>query len=236
MIIFPAMDILNNQVVRLKKGDYAQAKVYHVDALAQAQAFEKQGATWLHVVDLDGAKSGTFALLPFIQSIQKSTNLRIQCGGGIRNKATIEQLLQSGIDRIVIGSFALTHLDIIESLCQTYADRIVIAVDSHDGKVAHQGWTQTSTLSIKEFITQLSTIGVKHIMVTDISKDGMLTGFDQSLYSSLCQQFPSISFIASGGVSSLDDIRQLKQTSVSGVIIGVALYEQRFSLSEVFSC
>jgi phosphoribosylformimino-5-aminoimidazole carboxamide ribotide isomerase len=236
MIIFPAMDILSNQVVRLKKGDYAQVKVYHVDAVAQAQAFEKQGATWLHVVDLDGARLGTFTLLPLIQSIQASTQLRIQCGGGIRSRETIERLLQSGIDRIVIGSFALTHLDIIESLCQRYAERIVIAVDSHDGKVAYQGWTQTSTLTITNFINQLSLIGVKHIMVTDIRHDGMLTGVDQTLYTSLCQQFPSIHFIASGGVASLDDIRQLKHTSVSGVIIGVALYEQRFSLSEVLSC
>jgi phosphoribosylformimino-5-aminoimidazole carboxamide ribotide isomerase len=136
----------------------------------------------------------------------------------------------------VIGSFALTHLDIIKSFCQTYAERIDIAVDSHDGKVAYQGWTKTSTFSITEFINQLSTIGVKHIMVTDIRHDGMLTGVDQTLYTSLCQQFPSIHFIASGGVASLDDIRQLKQTLVSGVIIGVALYDQRFSLSEVLSC
>jgi phosphoribosylformimino-5-aminoimidazole carboxamide ribotide isomerase len=171
-----------------------------------------------------------------IQSIQASTQLRIQCGGGIRSIETIEHLLQSGIDRIVIGSFALTHLDIIESLCQRYAERIVIAVDSHDGKVAYQGWTQTSSLTITNFINQLSLIGVKHIMVTDIRKDGMLTGVDQTLYTSLSQQFPSIQFIASGGVASLDDIRQLKLTSVSGVIIGVALYEQRFSLSEVLSC
>jgi phosphoribosylformimino-5-aminoimidazole carboxamide ribotide isomerase len=236
MIIFPAIDVLNNQVVRLKKGDYTNVTVYNDSVIDQIHQFETQGATWIHLVDLQGARSGQFSLLPLIQTIKHTTKLNIQCGGGIRSLAMISSLLDAGVDRLVIGSYALQHLAHIKTLCQQHANQIVIAVDSHQGYVAYDGWTKTSAIRVIELLPQLESIGVRHILLTDISKDGMLSGVDASFYQALCTQFPSLHFIASGGIASIDDVKQLAKTDVKGAIVGVALYEKKITLHEALSC
>ncbi len=236
MIIYPAMDLIDGNVVRLKQGDFNQKIIYEHDPVKQAKAFKDAGATHLHIIDLDGAKIGSPKNINLILTIKKQTGLFIQVGGGLRDEKKIISLLESGIDRVILGSFALMFPKETKRLNDTYPNRILIAVDTKDGVVTYNGWQQKSLYTLASYLEDLQKDGFKDVMVTDISKDGMLQGIDISLYDTLSIKYPKLNIIASGGVTSLDEIKAFKKTPVSGVIIGVALYQDIFSLEEALSC
>ena len=236
MIIYPAMDLIDGNVVRLKQGDFNQKIIYENDPIKQAKAFKDAGATHLHIIDLDGAKIGSPKNLKVILNIKKETGLFIQVGGGLRDEKKIISLLESGIDRVILGSFALMFPKETKRLNETYPNRILIAVDTKDGVVTYNGWQQKSLYTLASYLEDLQKDGFKDVMVTDISKDGMLQGIDITLYNTLSITYPKLNIIASGGVTSLDEIKAFKKTPVSGVIIGVALYQDIFTLEEALSC
>ena len=236
MIIYPAMDLIDGNVVRLKQGDFNQKIIYENDPIKQAKAFKDAGATHLHIIDLDGAKIGSPKNINLILTIKKQTGLFIQVGGGLRDEKKIISLLESGIDRVILGSFALMFPKETKRLNETYPNRILIAVDTKDGVVTYNGWQQKSLYTLASYLEDLQKDGFKDVMVTDISKDGMLQGIDITLYNTLSITYPKLNIIASGGVTSLDEIKAFKKTPVSGVIIGVALYQDIFTLEEALSC
>ena len=236
MIIYPAMDLIDGNVVRLKQGDFNQKIIYEQDPVKQAKAFKDAGATHLHIIDLDGAKIGSPKNINIILTIKKQTGLFIQVGGGLRDEKKIISLLESGIDRVILGSFALMFPKETKRLNDTYPNRILIAVDIKDCVVTYNGWQQKSLYTLASYLSDLQKDGFKDVMVTDISKDGMLQGIDITLYDTLSIKYPKLNIIASGGVTSLDEIKAFKKTPVSGVIIGVALYQDIFSLEEALSC
>lgn len=236
MIIYPAMDLIDGNVVRLKQGDFNQKIIYEHDPIKQAKAFKDAGATHLHIIDLDGAKIGSPKNINLILMIKKQTGLFIQVGGGLRDEKNIISLLESGIDRVILGSFALMFPKETKRLNDTYPNRILIAVDTKDGVVTYNGWQQKSLYTLASYLEDLQKDGFKDVMVTDISKDGMLQGIDITLYDTLSIKYPKLNIIASGGVTSLNEIKAFKKTPVSGVIIGVALYQDIFSLEEALSC
>jgi phosphoribosylformimino-5-aminoimidazole carboxamide ribotide isomerase len=236
MIIYPAMDLIDGNVVRLKQGDFKEKVIYEHDPIKQAKVFKDAGATHLHIIDLDGAKIGSPKNLKVILNIKKETGLFIQVGGGLRDEKKIISLLESGIDRVILGSFALMFPKETKRLNDTYPNRILIAVDTKDGVVTYNGWQQKSLYTLEAYLSDLQKDGFKDVMVTDISKDGMLEGIDISLYETLSIKYPNLNIIASGGVTSLDEIKAFKKTRVSGVIIGVALYQDIFTLEEALSC
>lgn len=230
------MDLIDGNVVRLKQGDFNQKVIYENDPVKQAKAFQASGATHLHIIDLDGAKLGSPKNINIILSIKKETSLFIQVGGGLRDEKKIISLLEAGIDRIILGSFALMFPKETKRLNKTYPNRILIAVDTKDGVVTYNGWQQKSLYTLDAYLSDLQNDGFKDVMVTDISKDGMLEGIDIMLYKTLSVKYPQLNIIASGGVTSLSEIRAFKKTDVSGVIIGVALYQDIFTLEEALSC
>ena len=236
MIIYPAMDLIDGNVVRLKQGDFNQKIIYENDPVKQAKSFKDAGATHLHIIDLDGAKIGSPKNINLILTIKKQTGLFIQVGGGLRDEKKIISLLESGIDRVILGSFALMFPKETKRLNDTYPNRILIAVDTKDGVVTYNGWQQKSLYTLASYLEDLQKDGFKDVMVTDISKDGMLQGIDITLYNTLSITYPKLNIIASGGVTSLDEIKAFKKTPVSGVIIGVALYQDIFTLEEALSC
>jgi phosphoribosylformimino-5-aminoimidazole carboxamide ribotide isomerase len=236
MIIYPAMDLMDGNVVRLKQGDFKEKVIYEKDPVKQAKVFQASGATHLHIIDLDGAKLGSPKNLKVILNIKKETGLFIQVGGGLRDEKKIISLLEAGIDRVILGSFALMFPKETKRLNDTYPNRILIAVDTKDGVVTYNGWQQKSLYTLASYLEDLQKDGFKDVMVTDISKDGMLQGIDITLYDTLSITYPKLNIIASGGVTSLDEIKAFKNTPVSGVIIGVALYQDIFTLEEALSC
>lgn len=236
MIIYPAMDLIDGNVVRLKQGDFNQKVMYENDPLKQAKAFQVSGATHLHIIDLDGAQSGSPKNLNLILKIKKETGLFIQVGGGLRNEKKIIALLEAGIDRVILGSFALMFPKETKRLNEAYPNRLLIAVDTKDGMVTYHGWQQKSLYTLDAYLEELQQEGFKDVMVTDVSKDGMLEGIDITLYETLSFNYPHLNIIASGGVTSLDEVKTFKQTRVSGVIIGVALYQGIFTLEEAITC
>jgi phosphoribosylformimino-5-aminoimidazole carboxamide ribotide isomerase len=236
MIIYPAMDLIDGKVVRLKQGDFNQKVIYENDPVKQAKAFQASGATHLHIIDLDGAQIGSPKNIHIIVNIKKETDLFIQVGGGLRDEKKIIALLEAGIDRVILGSYALMFPKETKRLNDIYPSRILIAVDTKDGVVTYHGWQQKSLFTLDNYLVELQKDGFKDVMVTDIAKDGMLKGIDVGLYETLSSKFPQLNIIASGGVTSLEEIKAFKKTRVSGVIIGVALYQDIFSLKEAISC
>lgn len=236
MRIFPAIDIYNNQAVRLKKGAFESAKVYNDSPLNQAKIFESEGASWIHIVDLNGAKDGLIQVLPMIKSIKEQTQLRIQFGGGIRDLQTIQRLLDAGIDRIVLGSFAIKEPNLLQVLLTTYQDRIVVAVDVRNNYVTYSGWQDQSDIHILDYLSNLERLGTKYVMITDIAKDGMLEGIDTDFYANIVKRYQTLNIIASGGITTLNDVKQLHQSKLYGAILGVSLYEQKINLSEAIQC
>jgi phosphoribosylformimino-5-aminoimidazole carboxamide ribotide isomerase len=236
MIIYPAMDLIDGKVVRLKQGDFNQKVIYENDPVKQAKAFQASGATHLHIIDLDGAQVGSPKNINIILNIKKETGLFIQVGGGLRDEKKIIALLEAGIDRVILGSYALMFPKETKRLNDTYPNRILIAVDTKDGVVTYHGWQQKSLYTLEAYLEELQQDGFKNVMVTDISKDGMLKGIDVTLYETLSLNYPQLNIIASGGVTSLDEVKAFKKTRVSGVIIGVALYQNIFTLEEAIAC
>lgn len=231
MNIFPAIDLYDGCVVRLVKGDYQQMQVYSNDPVSVAKQFEAAGAEYLHVVDLAGAKDGSTPNLETIRAITASTSLKVEVGGGIRSEEVIRTYLNAGVFRVILGTVAVTDPDFTKEIVAKYGEQVAVGVDIRDGFVAIKGWTETSALSCREFCKTLSEIGVRIIICTDISKDGCLGGTNLPLYRELSEEF-SMNIVASGGVSTLDDVRALKEMDLYGAILGKALYTGNINLKD----
>lgn len=231
MNIFPAIDLYNGQAVRLYKGDYAQMTVYNPDPLEVAHDFINQGAKYLHLVDLEGAKTG---LTPNIDTVKRIVNegvLFTEIGGGIRSMETIEKYLSIGVDRVILGTAAVTDEAFLLCAIETYGDKIAVGVDIKDGFAAIKGWTEKSKYSCFDFCKKMQDIGVNNLICTDISKDGAMQGTNQALYKELSERY-SMQITASGGVSSMEDIKELSKLSLYGAIIGKAYYTGTINLKE----
>ena len=231
MKIFPAIDIFGGQAVRLYKGDYDQMTVYESEPLNTVRKFEAAGAGHLHLVDLEGAKTGQTTNLPTIEKLAAQTDLFIEVGGGIRNMETIRRYLNAGASRVILGTAAVTDLDFTARAVAEYGEKIAVGADLKDGRVAIKGWLETSQDTWEVFFQRMEILGVKTIICTDISKDGAMQGTNRDLYALLAQRF-SMDIIASGGVSSLEDIRALKAAGVAGAIIGKAYYTGAIDLAQ----
>ena len=230
MILLPAIDLYDGKGVRLYKGRYEEMTVYTEEPVSTAKEIEASGASWLHVVDLEGARDGTPVNLPVVQAIAEATSLSIEMGGGIRRLETIETILKAGVRRVILGTKALEDEAFLKEALHRYGGAIAVGVDARDGKVATHGWTTTSDVEAEAFIQHLSELGVETVIATDISKDGAMNGTNRQLYERLVQ-IP-IQIIASGGVSSLDDIAALRKTGVYGAILGKAMYTGAVDLKE----
>jgi phosphoribosylformimino-5-aminoimidazole carboxamide ribotide isomerase len=234
MIIFPAIDIKNGQVVRLIQGKFDQVTEYSKDPVAIAQHWEKIGAEWLHVVDLDGAQTGVIQNLETILKIVKTVNIPVQMGGGVRQLKNAENLLQGGVKRIVLGTKAIEDRAFFTTLLKKWNDRIAVSLDCNKGMVAQRGWTTTSNIKATDLVKELEQLGLKTLIYTDIARDGMLTGPNLPELKELLT-VTTIPVIASGGVSNLDDIKKLKQLEkdgLMGAITGKAIYEGKLDLKE----
>ena len=222
MIIFPAIDIIGGKAVRLYRGDYDKKTVYG-EPLDVAKDFFLLGAKNIHIVDLDGAKTGDTPNFDLICKIKEKTGLFTEVGGGIRDEKTIEKYLSAGIDRVILGTVAVKNPDFVKSAVAKHKDKIAVGIDVKDCFVAVKGWTEKSDKRLFGFCAEMVDIGVKTVICTDISKDGALSGTNSEMYKSLSQKFP-INFIASGGVSTLSDVKTLKDLGIYGAIIGKAYY------------
>ena len=234
MNIFPAIDIIGGKAVRLERGDYAKMTVYSDSPVDVAKSFEAAGAKFLHVVDLEGAKDGTTPNLDVIVKIISETSLKVEVGGGIRSREVLKAYIDAGVFRVVLGTAAVSDPEFLESALREYGDKIAVGVDLSDGMVAIKGWREVSSISCMDFFERLEGLGVKTVICTDISKDGLLGGTNVELYRTLSEKF-SIDIIASGGVSTLDDIRRLREMNLYGAILGKAIYAKRIDLSEALT-
>lgn len=231
MHIFPAIDLLGGKAVRLYKGDYNCVTVYNDDPAQVARDFVQAGAQFLHLVDLDGAKSGSPVNLDTIRRIVSSTDLFVEVGGGIRSLETVETYLSIGVDRVILGTAAVKNEDFLRAALAKYGEKIAVGVDLQDGYVAIHGWTERSTLTADAFFARMQDLGVKTIICTDISRDGAMQGTNRELYRQLGNTY-KIDLIASGGVSSIEDVEALRQMELYGAIIGKAYYVGAVDLKE----
>lgn len=231
MIILPAIDIINKRPVRLYQGDYNQVEEVDGSVLELAKRFEALGATYLHLVDLDGAKSGLKENQDIIKEVANSISIPIEVGGGIRDMESIAYYLDNGIDRVILGTSAIENLQLLETALKQYGDRIAVGIDCKDGFVYGRGWLEASDLYYVDFAKQLKGLGVKTIIVTDISKDGTLAGVNVEMLKQL-QDEVDIQIIASGGVKDINDIYKLKELGVYGAITGKAMYHKTLDLKE----
>lgn len=235
MIIFPAIDLKSGQVVRLAEGDMARATVYADDPAAQAERFASDGADWLHVVDLDAAFAGESVNGEAVRNIGISFSGKIQLGGGIRSRASIERWFRLGIDRAVIGTAALTDPGLVKDAARDFPGRIVVAVDARDGMVATQGWADVSNVPVIDLARRFEDAGVAALLFTDVGRDGLLKGVNVEATAALAGE-QSLPVIASGGVAGIEDIRALKaHAGIEGVIAGRALYDGRLDLAEAIA-
>lgn len=231
MEIFPAIDIIGGEAVRLVKGDYDQKTVYNKRPEETAKAFADAGANYIHVVDLDGAKSGDTPNIETIKKIVNVSGLKVEVGGGIRSEEVIKKYLDAGVFRVILGTVAVENPAFVKDMVDKYGDHIAVGVDIKDGKVAIKGWTEVSTETCVDFCKKMERIGVKTIICTDISKDGLLSGTNMELYQNLSGEL-SLQIVASGGVTTLDDVKQLKEMNLYGTIMGKALYTGNIDLKE----
>lgn len=231
MKIFPAIDLYDHKAVRLFKGDYAQMTVYSENPVAVARDFEKQGAEYIHVVDLAGAKIGKPVHLDVVASIAKETNLFIEIGGGIRDMASLNAYLSAGASRVILGTAAVEDEPFLKAAIEKYGDKIAVGADVRDNKIAIKGWIEKSEYSLDEFLQKMIALGVKTVICTDVSKDGAMKGTNRELYANMVKNY-EIEVIASGGVSTIDDILELKNTGVHGAIVGKAYYIGAIDLKE----
>lgn len=231
MKIFPAIDLYDNKAVRLFKGDYAQMTVYNDDPVAVAKDFQKAGAKQVHLVDLAGAKVGAPVHLNIVQKIVSETGLFAEIGGGIRDMDTIKKYLEAGAGRVILGTAAVTDEAFLKEALACYGEKIAVGADVADGKIAIKGWIEKTELSLDTFLEKMQNLGVKTVICTDISKDGAMKGTNRALYRALSEKY-ELNVIASGGVSSIEDIRALKAANVYGAIIGKAYYIGAIDLKE----
>ena len=229
MELFPAIDLIGGCAVRLVKGDYAQKTVYSDNPAEVAKSFAAAGAKYLHVVDLEGAKDGGTPNLETIRNIVEQGGLLVEVGGGIRSEEVIKKYLDVGVFRVILGTAAVQNPAFLEEMVQRYGEKIAVGVDIKDGMVAIKGWTEVSAESCFDFCEKLQKIGVKTIICTDISKDGLLSGTNLELYKELSEKF-SVDIVASGGVTTLDDVKKLADMGMYGAILGKALYTGNIDL------
>lgn len=231
MNIFPAIDLFDGKAVRLLKGDYQKMTVYSENPLEFAKDFENSGAEFLHIVDLEGAKTGNTPNIGTIEKIVKNTSLFTEVGGGIRTLETVEKYINIGVKRVILGTAAVNDEKFLISAVKKYGEKIAVGIDIKDGFVAIKGWTDLSKFTPFEFCEKMQNIGVKTVICTDVSKDGAMQGTNVGLYKEMSEKF-NINIIASGGVSSIDDIKRLKNLEIYGAIIGKAYYTKAISLAE----
>lgn len=231
MNIFPAIDLYEGKAVRLLKGDYNQMTVYSDNPAEFSKDFEKQGAKFLHIVDLEGAKSGTTPNLDTIKKIIEESNLFVEVGGGIRSMEVVGKYISIGVDRVILGTAAVCDEEFLKAALASFGDKIAVGVDIKDGYVAIKGWTEKSEYSCFDFCKKMQNLGVKTIICTDISKDGAMQGTNHELYRELSEKF-DIDITASGGVSSIEDVEQLTKLGIYGAIIGKAYYTGAISIKE----
>lgn len=231
MLLFPAIDLYDHKVVRLLKGDYQKMTVYSEDPVATARGIEADGGRWLHLVDLEGAKDGTTPNFDVVAAICQETKLQVEIGGGIRSLEMIERYLNAGVARVILGTKAVTDEDFLRDAVGRWGDRIAVGVDAKDGRVAVKGWIEVLDVDMFGFLWKLRSIGVKTAIVTDISKDGAMKGTNLPLYERL-SRLDGIDITASGGVSTLEDIRALRDMGLYGAILGKAMYNGTIKLKE----
>ena len=232
MYLFPAIDLYEGKAVRLYKGDYNQLTVYNEDPTAVAKDFAAAGAKYIHIVDLEGAKSGQTPNLDTVVRIKQQSGLFCEIGGGVRNMAVVKAYMDAGMDRVILGTAAVENPDFVREAVAAYGEKIAVGVDLKDGYVAVKGWTEKSTLDATTFCRQMQDMGVMTIIVTDISKDGAMQGTNHDLYRQLQADFPALQIVASGGVSSMDDVTRLADTGLYGAIIGKAYYVGAIDLKQ----
>ena len=231
MKIFPAIDLYEKKAVRLFKGDYAQMTVFNDNPVAVALDFKAKGAKYLHVVDLEGAKTGAPEQFDAVAKLAKESGLFLEIGGGVRNMETIERYFEAGASRVILGTAAVTDESFLKAALEKYGEKIAVGADVSDGKIAIRGWLEKSELGIFEFLTKMEALGVKTVICTDVSKDGAMKGANHALYKEIKAKF-NLELIASGGVSSMEDIKALSEAGVDGAIIGKAYYIGALDLEE----
>ena len=231
MIIYPAIDLFEGRAVRLFKGDYAQMTVYSENPVAVALDFKAQGAAHIHLVDLEGAKTGTTPNLETVCAIKQSAGLFCEIGGGIRSMEVVKRYLEAGIDRVVLGTSAVTDEAFLRAAVEKYGEKIAVGMDIRDGYVAIKGWTEKSQEKALNFCGKMQKLGVKTLICTDISRDGAMQGANHPLYQELSETF-HMDIIASGGVSSMEDVRRLAAMNIHGAIVGRAYYTGAVNLAE----
>lgn len=235
-ILYPAIDVRDGRVVRLRQGDYARETRYEAAPLELARRYEAQGAQWLHLVDLDAARAGGYTLRPLLDAIKRGTSLRVQTGGGIRSEADLQALLDAGADRVVVGSLAVEQPEIVRAWLQAYGGgRITIAMDARcddegSWRLPSRGWTADSGVALDSLLATYAGSGLQHLLCTDIARDGMLAGPNTALYAAILRALPKARLQASGGVRDVADVLAARDAGCDGVVLGKALLEGRFAL------
>lgn len=234
MKIIPAIDIIDGKCVRLSKGDYNSKKIYNENPLEVAKMFEDYGFEYLHMVDLDGAKSSKVVNSNVLEQVTNSTNLKVDFGGGIKSNEDIKKVFENGAYQITVGSVAVKDPELLSNWIQEYgADKIILGADVKDLFIATNGWLETSKLSLFDFLEDYYQKGIRNVLCTDISKDGMLEGPAFELYNSIMKKFNDLDLIASGGISCIEDVIRLKSEGIPSVVIGKAIYEDKIDLNEL---
>lgn len=241
-IVYPALDIRGGRVVRLRQGDYAQETHYGDDPLPRAQAFEAQGARWMHLVDLDAARAGGYTLAPLLAAIRANTGLQVQTGGGVRGRDDVARILDAGASRVVVGSLAVREPEqVIRWLAEFGSERITIALDARqdaegEWQLPVHGWTENAGVTLDALAERYAQAGLRHLLCTDIARDGMLAGPNLDLYRHLTARLPGVAVQASGGVRDVADVAAARAAGCAGAVLGKALLEQRMDLGEALAC
>lgn len=234
MRIIPAIDIIDGKCVRLSQGDYDQKKIYNENPLDVAKSFEDAGLKDLHLVDLDGAKAGKVTNWKVIEAITSRTTLHVDFGGGIKTEEEIVKLFSCGVRQVNLGSIAVKNRELVFDWIKKFGgSKIILSADVKNEIIAIGGWMESSSINVEDFIEEYQSRGIRFVTCTDISTDGMLSGPNVGLYKKILMRFPALKLIASGGVSSMQDLRKLREVGVEGVIVGKAIYEQRVTLTEL---
>ena len=223
MNIFPAIDLYDKKAVRLFKGDYNQMTVYSENPIEIARDFENKGAKFIHMVGLEGAKDGTTPNLEIVAQVARETNLFVEIGGGIRTEETLKKYIDNGVDRVILGTVAVTDEEFLKKTLANYGEKIAVGADVKDGYIAIKGWLENSNITLDKFFEKMQGLGVKTIICTDISKDGAMRGTNLKMYKELSEKY-SMDIVASGGVSTIDDVVELRKMNLYGAIIGKAYY------------
>ncbi len=231
MILLPAIDLYEKMAVRLFKGDYANMTVYSKNPIEVAWDFEAKGAKYIHMVDLEGAKDGTTPNLSVVEQVAKETSLFVEIGGGIRNMETVQRYLDAGVSRVILGTAAVNDEAFLQAAVTKYGEKIAVGADVRDGCIAIKGWLEKSAVTLEDFLQKMEALGVKNVICTDISRDGAMRGTNLELYKVLSKKY-KLDITASGGVSTMDDIRKLREMGIYGAIIGKAYYTGAIDLKE----